>query len=160
MRILVFIFSLLVLCSCNTETLDSEKPVIDLEYAYSFPNQCDTLYFNTEYRIRIYLSDDVELGAFRYDIHHNFDHHTHTTEQVLCELDEKKTAITPFLLKDNYSIPDNRRMYITDIPLFLPAQNSEGEVYDAGDYHFFMSVTDKFGWSSSKSLSIKVLHAE
>ena len=31
-------------------------------------------------------------------------------------------------------------------------------LYDEGDYHFFISLTDKEGWSAQKGLSVKMLH--
>ena len=32
------------------------------------------------------------------------------------------------------------------------------ELFDDGDYHFFISLTDDAGWSVQKGLSIKMLH--
>jgi hypothetical protein len=32
--------------------------------------------------------------------------------------------------------------------------------FDPGDYHFFISLTDREGWSAQKGLNIKVLKGE
>jgi hypothetical protein len=57
----------------------------------------------------------------------------------------------------NYTIPEGSKEYDTNLSISIPSGNDHGE-YDEGDYHFFISLTDKEGWSARKGLSIKILH--
>ena len=41
--------------------------------------------------------------------------------------------------------------------MMLPTGDGTG-LYDAGDYHFQITVIDKEGWSILKGLNVKILH--
>ena len=142
-------------CSKEEEP-DKQKPTIDLSFTGAFPQNCDTLYFGESFTFRVFFSDNVELGSFSIDIHHNFDHHSHSTEVNECPLDPKKDPVNPYVLIQDYSIPDRSIAYETNLSVTVPSGNDSGE-FDEGDYHFFISLTDKEGWSAQKGLSIKIL---
>jgi hypothetical protein len=103
------------------------------------------------------FTDNAELGSYSIDIHNNFDHHSHSTEVTECSLDPIKDPVNPFLFIEDYNIPAGQSDYQTNMSISIPSSNGNG-VYDEGDYHFFISLTDKEGWSAQKGLSIKMLH--
>ena len=156
---LIGVFSLLLLLSScsDSEEIDSEKPTIDISFADAFPTNCDTLYFGETFDFRVKFSDNVELGSYSIDIHNNFDHHSHSTEVTECNLGVVKDPINPFVIIEDYSIPEGLKEYETNLPISIESGNGNG-LYDEGDYHFFISLTDKEGWSAQKGLSIKMLH--
>lgn len=161
MKSIAFVVAILVLStifySCKKDETDSEKPVIDLSIPNSFPQNCDTMYFGDPIVVKLGFSDNVELGSYSIDIHHNFDHHSHSTEVSACIMDSVKSPVNPFTFIQDYTIPSGEKNYETGISITFPAGNSTG-LFDDGDYHFFVSLTDKEGWSTQKGLSIKMLH--
>lgn len=126
--------------------VDTEYPVIGA----STPSQCsqvnrgDTITFTCDF------SDNVALGSFSLDVHHNFDHHTHSTEVEVCEMEPVKTPVHPFLFVQSYSIPANQATYRANVKIAIPAD------IDPGDYHFMIRLTDQEGWQTLKGLSIKI----
>jgi hypothetical protein len=151
----------MVALSCQKDKeLDKEKPVIDLSISDAFPDNCDTLYFGESFDFKVLFKDNAALGSNRsysIDIHHNFDHHSHSTEVTECELNLKKDAINPFLFIESYDIPEGQTSYKTNLTIPIP-DNLDGEIFDEGDYHFFISLTDKEGWSAQKGLSVKMVY--
>lgn len=152
--LLVSIFSF-VACE-KDDSVDTEKPVIDLSIDDAFPKNCDTLYLGESFTLKLKLSDNNELGSFSIDIHHNFDHHSHSTEITECDLGEKKQAVNPFALNQKISIPEGQINYILEEIITIPGGN-KSVPYDTGDYHLYLSLTDIEGWSTQKGLSIKIL---
>ena len=151
---LLFIFFI----SCEKEDeVDKEKPVIDLTMQDAFPVNCDTLYFGESFELKVLFTDNAGLGSYSIDIHNNFDHHSHSTEVTECSLDPIKDPVNPFLFIEDYNIPAGQSDYQTNMPISISSGNGNGE-FDEGDYHFFISLTDKEGWSTQKGLSIKMLH--
>ncbi len=154
----VYIFLLLVFFgSCENEEIDKEKPTIDLSIQDAFPLNCDTIYFGETFVLQVLFSDNVELGSFSIDIHNNFNHHSHSTEVTECELNPVKTPVNPFATIEDFDIPTGEMDYQTNLSISIPSGNESGS-YDDGDYHFFISLTDKEGWSAQKGLSIKMYH--
>ncbi|MDD4636294.1 MAG: DUF4625 domain-containing protein [Bacteroidales bacterium] len=152
------IFLLIALNSCEkNEDIDSQKPAIDLYIQDAFPDNCDTLYFGETFYMKTLFTDNVQLGSYSIDIHNNFDHHSHSTEVTEPNLDPIKSPVNPFVFIQDYSIPNGLRKYETNLPITIPSGNSVG-AFDEGDYHFFISLTDKEGWSVQKGLSIKILY--
>lgn len=135
---------------------EDEKPVIDMEYPevvvteQSFPLQCSVLERGTTVQFKALFTDNVELGGFSLDIHHNFDHHTHSTEVQECNLDSKKSPVNPLLFIQTYPIPTGLKEYQGTAEIAIPAD------IDPGDYHFMIRVTDKEGWQTIQGLSIKI----
>ena len=149
---------LLMLNSCiEKEEIDKTEPEIDLTLSGAFPQNCDTLYFGEAFPFKIRFTDNVELGSFSIDIHHNFDHHSHSTEVTECVLDPIKEPVNPFTMIEDYAIPEGAKLYEPELPIVVPSGNGSG-LYDEGDYHLFISLTDKEGWSAQMGLSIKMLH--
>ncbi len=158
------VFSLIIIsvifvvnsCTNNTNEIDEQKPNIDLTIQDAFPLNCDTLFFGETFNLKMIFTDNVELGSFSIDIHNNFDHHSHSTEVTECSLDPIKIPVNPFLFINDFEIPLGSKEYQTNLEINIPPANSYGD-FDEGDYHFFISLTDKSGWSTQKGLSIKIL---
>ena len=154
-------FALLIVVSfltnaCTDDT-DTEKPAIDLTIAGAFPISCDTLYYDEPFTVKVLLTDNVELGAYNIDIHNNFDQHAHSTEFEQCIFDDEKVAVNPYIFIQDYTIPAASSRYTTEVPMTLPASNGT-DLYDEGDYHFQLRVTDIEGWSTLVGLNVKILH--
>lgn len=158
-RIILILVSSIALfnsCSKDSENTDDQKPNIDLNIEGAFPLNCDTLYFGETINFNLLFTDNMELGSFSIDIHNNFDHHSHSTEVTECNIAPIKTPINPFLIIQDYEIPAGLTQYEPNTQITIPSGDDNGE-FDEGDYHFFVSLTDKSGWSAQKGLSIKIL---
>jgi len=156
--IMIILLFTAMFISCKKETeIDKQKPEISLGIYGAFPMNCDTIYFGESFYLKVLFSDNVELGSFSIDIHHNFDHHSHSTDVSNCNLSPGKDAVNPFVFIQDYGITSGLKKYETNIEITIPSGNNIGE-FDEGDYHFFISLTDKEGWSAQKGLSIKMLH--
>ena len=147
-----------VTISCEKDkNIDTQKPQIDNSFSGAFPAKCDTLYFDESFDLRVLLTDNIELGSYSISIHNNFDHHSHSTEVSACSLDPIKDPVNPFLFIEDYAIPSGLKEYNPNNSISISSGNVYG-AFDEGDYHFFISLTDKEGWSAQKGLSIKMLY--
>lgn len=136
--------------SCESELKDDEVPVIDLSIDNAFPHNCAIVYRGESFALRFRLADNQELGSYSIEMHHNFDHHTHSTSPVQCEKYPVKLAIKPFLFINDFSIPGGLKEYIATGNIQIPAD------VDTGDYHLMIRVTDKSGWQSFEGIGIKI----
>jgi hypothetical protein len=143
--LLPFIFSVFIFSSCDNKDIDTQTPTISNSFNGAFPINCDTLYFGEANKIELQFSDDIELGSYSLDIHHNFDQHAHSTDVDLCKPDPVKTAINPYVFIADYKIAAGLKNYNASITLNIPPSSEKG-LFDNGDYHFFVSLTDKSGW--------------
>jgi hypothetical protein len=154
--IFILVLSIIVIHSCKEDDIDKEKPFIDLSIQDAFPVNCDTLYFGESFTMRVRFADNAELGSYSIDLHNNFDHHSHSTEVEECNMDPVKEPVNPYVFIQDYDIPAGLNEYVTDIMITLPSSDVNG-LYDEGDYHFFISLTDAEGWSAQKGLSVKMV---
>ncbi len=151
--VLLLAGALLISCSKDDEK-DTEKPVIDMIAGDAFPKPCDTLYIGKSFLFSAVFTDNVALGAYNLELHHNFDHHTHGSHNETCPLDPIKEPDSPFYLNQSYEIPDAPQSYTALREIYIPPD------VDAGDYHFMVRVTDKEGWQSWRSVSVKIAEGE
>ena len=157
-RTIFIITAFIALFACDKKTdIDTEKPVIHKDFINAFPSYCDTLYFGETFSFRALFSDNEELGAYSIDIHNNFDHHSHGHNIDECDLGPIKTPVNPFVYLEDYQIPSGEKEYEAYLSISIPSQNGNG-LFDEGDYHFQIYLTDKEGWSTPLGLSIKMLH--
>lgn len=156
-QFLLLLFVALLAASCNKTDIDDAKPVIDMNFAEAFPKNCDTLYFGETFVVKAVFSDNANLGSYRLDIHNNFDHHSHATGLESCELWPIKNPVNPYLLIGSYDIPEGSQSYEVSLELNIP-QGNEAGVYDEGDYHFFISLTDREGWSTQRGIGVKIMY--
>ncbi|RZM22916.1 MAG: DUF4625 domain-containing protein [Pedobacter sp.] len=148
---LIALAVLLNSCSKSEQKeIDTEYPVINNAAQNAFPKQCSVIKRGEKFVFRAQLNDNVELGSVSIDIHHDFDHHTHSTEVSDCGLDPVKAPVKPFLLIQSYSIPTASKTFEVQQEITVPAD------VDPGDYHFLIRLTDKAGWQTIKGISIKI----
>lgn len=153
--VLVAGITAVLLAACAREKIDDEKPEIDLTVSGAFPQNCDTLWLGESFIFKALFTDNAELGSFSIEIHENFDHHAHSTEVTTCNLEPVKTPVNPLYFTRDFEIPAGLTEYETNLQISLPAVNNDGN-FDEGDYHFFIRLTDREGWSAQKGLSIKL----
>ena len=134
----------------NDISPDTEYPVIDISADNAFPKQCSVIKRGENFIFRARLTDNVQLGSASIDIHHNFDHHTHSTDVQSCQFDAVKAAVNPFLLIQTYPIQEGLKNFEINQTVTVPANA------DPGDYHFMIRLTDKAGWQTIKGISIKI----
>lgn len=137
-------------CKKDKEEVDTIYPTISIEAANAFPKQCSILKRGEKFIFRADLSDNIALGSVSVDIHHNFDQHSHSTEVLACNMDAKKTPISPMLYIKDFPIPSGQKNYQIVQEIEVPAN------VDPGDYHFLIRLTDQSGWQTIKGLSIKI----
>lgn len=151
--LLAFLASSLIFTACDSDKneIDTEYPVIDILAADAFPKQCSTVTRGQKITFRAKFTDNSQLGSYSLDIHHNFDHHTHSTEVMDCTADPVKKPVKPMLYINSVTIPSGQKSYEAVQEISIP-----GDI-DSGDYHFMIRLTDKEGWQTIKGLSIKIL---
>jgi len=137
-------------CQSKEDEIDTQPPVIDMAFADAFPQQCEVLQRGETYSIVALFTDNFQLGSYSLDIHHNFDHHTHSTDVIECERQPSKIPVNPWLIIEGHEIPSGQRHYQVSLPLSVPTD------VDTGDYHLMIKLTDKEGWQTIKGISISI----
>lgn len=150
-----YMLTLLVIASAciEKENTEDEQPIVQL----LSPLPCDTVYFGQSFHYTAKIADNTGLGNISMDLHNNFGHHSHGLHAT-CNMDSAKEAINPYTNSWIFSLPENENEYIFDTLLALPALNNDSAIYDAGDYHFHIYVTDNDGYQVFTSLDIKILN--
>jgi hypothetical protein len=151
----IFFLSIIIVLfvSCGKEGKDDVYPEINMDCCGGIPLNCDSVIRGTTFTFVARFSDNEELGAFSLDIHHNFDHHTHSTDPLPCELGPIKDPVNPFRLIKEYQIPSGLTSHLAEVEISIPAD------VDPGDYHLMVRLTDKAGWQTLRGISIKVRQA-
>lgn len=116
----------------------------------AFPQNCIVLYRGESFPFRAVFADNRELGNYNIEIHNNFDHHSHSTDDVECDLEPKKTPVKAFVYNQDFSIPSGKTRFEADNEISVP-----GDI-DTGDYHFMVRLTDKAGWQQLRAISLKI----
>jgi len=153
-NVIYILFLTLVLGACSSDegiAKDEEKPTITINYTNGFPKACAQLERGKTYIFKAQTTDNQALASYSLDIHHNFDHHTHDDQDVVCTLDPKKSAIDPFIFMENYQLEGGLTTFEINIELSIP------DDIDTGDYHCSYAVTDQTGWQSRTSIDIKIV---
>ena len=147
---LFFFVLIAVMSSCGDTVKDEELPKIDMTGDSAFPQNCVTVYKGESFTFNALFTDNIELGSYSIEMHHNFDHHTHSTSAQECELGTIKAPVNPLLFINQYSIPAGKTNYSALIEINIPSD------VDTGDYHFMVRLTDKSGWQTFEGISVKV----
>lgn len=151
-KIIFLSLSVLFFAACDKEdSIDTEKPEINISIPGAFPVQCSEIKRGESFTFRAEFTDNEELGSFGIDIHHNFNHHSHSTETETCSENDVKAPVNPFKVVENYPIPEGLKRYVAEVDIYVP------EDVDTGDYHFLIKVTDKEGWQAIRGLSIDII---
>jgi hypothetical protein len=127
-----------------------QKPLIEMNGTAHFPQNCVHLTRGESFVFKAKFSDNVELGAYNVEIHHNFDRHSHSTDNVECEPDEKKPPVNAWVFNRDYAIPSGLQTYEANNEITVPPD------IDTGDYHFMVRLTDRAGWQQLAAISVKV----
>jgi hypothetical protein len=143
---LIIIIVFFALSACGDEDKDMQKPEIQI----NFPQNCQELQRSESFTFTAHFSDNAELGNYNIEIHNNFDHHSHSTDNVECELDNKKTPVKAWVFNQDYPIPVGQKAFEGSVEIAVPAD------IDAGDYHFMVRLTDKSGWQQLAAVSVKI----
>ncbi len=151
----LLVSTILLLEGCNDDnnkTIDKEKPVIDISKG-KFQN-CTEVEKGIPFTFTAEISDNEGLGSYSFDIHHNFDHHTHSTEATVteCTLEDKKDAKHPFKLVKTFELSEHPQKHSIEQQFTIPTH------FESGNYHFMIKVVDKAGWATMKGLSFKVVN--
>ncbi|MCR4603146.1 MAG: DUF4625 domain-containing protein [Prevotella sp.] len=151
------LISLLLLCalgacssSDDNDTKDMTYPVISSQGITANPIDCQVYKRGDTIPFLYVFTDDTELGSYNIEIHHNFDHHTHSTSSVECPMDEEKATSNPWVFNKGYDIPAGSKSYTARIDIAIPTD------IDAGDYHFMVRLTDRAGWQQLHAVAIKI----
>ncbi|MEA4982375.1 MAG: DUF4625 domain-containing protein [Paludibacter sp.] len=147
---LILIFTSTLFFGCDDVVKDEELPVINMSGIAAFPQNCVTVYRGESFTFNALFTDNVELGSYSIEMHHNFDHHTHSTSSTECEMEAIKTPVNPLLFIEEYDIPQGKKSYSATIEIDIPAD------VDTGDYHFMVRLTDKSGWQTFEGISMKI----
>jgi hypothetical protein len=155
MKKLIYITFLIAIVWACIEKKDTEieQPVVEL---FS-PMPCDTLYFGESFNYTVKITDNTGLGNISMDLHNNFGHHSHGSH-ASCNMDAPKDAVHPYAGNWIFSLPENEKEYVLDTLLTLPDMKNDTALYDFGDYHFHIYVTDNDGYQVFTSLDVKVLN--
>lgn len=132
-----------------------EQPKVEL----LSPMPCDTLYFGASYVFKVKITDNTGMGNISMDLHNNFGHHNHGDHES-CAMDAAKDAINPYANSWIFSLPEPETTYVLDTLLTLPEVKNDSTLYDFGDYHYHIYVTDNDGYQVFTSLDVKVLNPE
>lgn len=149
-RILHTLIVLSLLTGCNPPEKDDLLPTIDMQTDGAFPADCATIQRGSTFIFKATFRDNEELGSYSIEMHHNFDHHTHSTSSVECSMDPVKVAVHPFHYLEEFAIPDNKTEYKATVQIAVP------DSVDPGDYHFMIRVTDRAGWQALKGISVRI----
>lgn len=141
------------LCACDSTDdngKDMTAPSITDNGIDACPYDCQTFRRGDEIAVCFALIDNEELGSYNIEIHHNFDHHTHSTSAVECELEDDKTAVNGWIFNDDYAIPAGLKYHVAQQFIQIP------DDIDTGDYHFMIRVTDVAGWQQLRAVAIRI----
>ncbi|MBR6250439.1 MAG: DUF4625 domain-containing protein [Bacteroidales bacterium] len=151
---LTIIAAIFSACGNDADDTDTTAPQIADAGEQTCPTDCYECFRGETIEFCYTFTDDTELGSFNIEIHNNFDHHTHSTSSVECEMDGKKTAVNAWIYNQDFSIPSGQTTYTPHITIDIPTD------IDTGDYHFMIRLTDKAGWQQLKAMAIKVVSEE
>ena len=136
--------------SGDDDTKDMSKPVINTKDIVAVPTNCEVYKRGDVIPFNSLFTDDTELGAYNIEIHQNFDHHTHSTSSVECQMDEKKDPVKSWTYNQDFSIPSGQKSFTARHDIAIPAD------IDPGDYHFMVRLTDRAGWQELHAVAIKI----
>jgi len=143
--VLVLLFAVFI--GCKDEDIDDIYPEIHLIQ----PLNCDSVVVGSPMVIKALFTDNMALGSYSVNIHHNFDHHNHSTEMNACILSPPKTPVNPFTYINSFEIEAGLKEKEVTLHIDLPL------AVDTGDYHLMLRLTDREGWQSIKGLSVKFI---
>ncbi len=129
--------------SCTKEKeADTVAPIIDIV----LPREGDTLFINGETHLELNVSDERELDSCRFEVHSNFDHHTHKST---LHGDE------PFFYTRFFILTGIKSTTLHDYAFVIPDTIGLNPIAQ-GSYHFVMDCYDKAGNKSTVVRNITI----
>lgn len=150
---MLIIVAACLMAGCHPDERDLEPPSILENGIATCPVECEQFCLDDTIRFCYIFSDNQELGNYNIEIHNNFDHHTHSTSSVECDLDVDKEPINAWIFNQDYAIPPGSRNYMAQFAIPIP------DDVDVGDYHFMIRLTDCSGWQQLRFVAIKLIPA-
>ena len=141
-------------CACSSsddETKDMTYPVINTTDIVAIPTDCNVFRRGEVIPFNYLFADDTELGSYNIEIHHNFDHHTHSTSSVECPMEAKKDPVKAWVYNKDFTIPAGQHTFTARHDIAIPSD------IDTGDYHFMVRLTDRAGWQQLHAVAIKII---
>lgn len=145
---------LCALCACSSsddDTKDMTYPVINTSDIVEIPTDCDVFRRGEVIPFSYLFTDDTELGSYNIEIHHNFDHHTHSTSSVECPMEPTKKPVNAWVYNQDFTIPAGQLTYTAKHDIKIPSD------IDTGDYHFMVRLTDRAGWQQLHAVALKII---
>lgn len=134
----------------DTDGPDTTLPVISDQGIVANPVDCQVYHRGDTIAFCYAFADNDQLGNYNIEIHHNFDHHTHSTSAAECPQEQAKTPVSPWVYNRSFAIPAGSSSYVARVKIVIPA------TIDTGDYHFMIRLTDQAGWQQLRSMAIKI----
>ncbi|MEG1617255.1 MAG: DUF4625 domain-containing protein [Bacteroidales bacterium] len=132
-----------LLNSCTEkEMTDTVKPVINLIE----PAQGETLRIGNEVHLEMELSDNEALGAYKIEIHSNFDDHGHGSAS------RAATESVAFSFNRSWTLAPQKNTLIHHHEIVIPENAMEGK------YHLMVFCTDMAGNESYIARNIVLSH--
>ncbi|MDR1673361.1 MAG: DUF4625 domain-containing protein [Bacteroidales bacterium] len=131
----------ILVASCDKG--DNVKPVINLIE----PEEGDVLQIGGDVHFEMKLSDDVALGSYKVDIHHNFDNHGH-------EKSGEETETVPFEFSREWveDIAGKKNATVHHHEIVIPENATEGA------YHLMVYCTDAAGNEAYVTVNVELSH--
>lgn len=148
-----FLFLFLFICSAcssSSDEIDDQYPQINNIDNVSFPENCEILYTGESFSVKYLFSDNLQLASYSIEIHNNFDHHSHSTDIMNCEMQEDKKPVNAFHFLQIYQFDDVLTQYTSNSNIFIP------KGIDTGDYHLIIRLNDITGWETIKGISVSI----
>lgn len=157
MLIMPLVTVLLFAACAKEEDTEEQQPQVEV----LSPLPCDTIYFGEPFSFMLLIEDPSGsgLGNLSFDAHNNFNHHSHGSH-VSCPMDEVKEPVNPWEDVWIFSLPDDQEEYLFETEITIPLKDKNDGVFDPGDYHFHIYVTNNEGYQVFTTLDFKLLMPE
>lgn len=155
MKKAVYLLLLVVFVSSCIKGKDTEEEQPEVELLS--PSPCDTLRFGEPFTYRVRITDNTGLGNISMDIHHNFAQHSHGAHES-CDYDPPKEAVHPYSNNWIFTLPEDKKEHVFETQIDLEEMKNDSTLFDSGDYHFHIYVTDNDGYQVFTTLDCKVLN--
>ncbi|MBR1517620.1 MAG: DUF4625 domain-containing protein [Bacteroidales bacterium] len=142
--------AMLSACKEDDEVKDTTPPEIGGDAALVNPIDCQVYHPGDVLKVYYVLTDDMELGSYEIEVHDNFQPHTHSAVAVHCPHLSSTATVYPWTFVEAFEIPEGQTRYIIEKQYTIPDDR------DLGDYHLEIRVTDRTGWTTEKSIDIKI----
>lgn len=129
----IFIVALLFTSCSDDEVIDTEKPGITLLE----PHNEDQIAPGDELHVEVTFTDNVELAAYKIEIHEDFDEHTHAVLKTSHDLN-------PWSEDKTFTIPAGKTSHQAIHSFSIPTEINGMHVSE-GAYHLGIFATDTSG---------------